>query len=174
MAPALLGSSGIDMATSLRTIKTPKGGASMTSTTATFNDFEAQTIEARVYLQRVRRSMEGTKIHLGIMWYGTCLLAALSSVVEDFRAESASGKLDAMPDAEYKEMAHLLEKLYFSLQAILDRAHRNGLDATRLHRRTFRRIRKQTTTIGDILETIRLGLNPKFNALVEEAVHSLE
>src|SRR6266566_8868404 len=53
MAQALLGTSGVDTGTSLRTIKTPRGGAAMTSATTTFSDFEAQTIEARVYLQRV-------------------------------------------------------------------------------------------------------------------------
>jgi len=52
----------------------------MASATATANDFEAQTLEARVYAQRVRRSMDGTKAHLGLFWHGTSLVASLRSI----------------------------------------------------------------------------------------------
>ena len=144
----------------------------MISTAPTADTIETQAVEVRVVAARFRRAIQDAS-HVRLVYHGRLVARQLEAFVNQLRAANNDAVFDSMPDTDFSGLLDDMVKLYALLSEVLISIQRAGLDKKPVHRNYCSRIQVQTEQLGDVIETFRLGLDPKFGAMVEEAVGRL-
>jgi hypothetical protein len=161
------------MGTRLRTIKAPKGGVAMTSAVATADQFETQVLEARLAAAKFRAAVRTARIHARSLYFGARTARRMRLFINKLKAANNDGVFDEATDADIAAFTDDLADLYNDVRVNLGLARSAGLHEKPFHRYVFAITEAESERLGDLVETFRLGMNPQFKALVEEAVGRL-
>ena len=134
------------------------------ATATTLDQFEARTYDALAGVTRVRRELrrahaQGRFLFLEATtaWSLRRLLAALNH-----------RWLAKVSTDEAKQMCPYLAKLHSLLNQALQLAEEKGLSRKLIHRGFFAQLVIARDRVGDVLESVHLGLNDELRDLVDE------
>lgn len=145
----------------------------MISAAATAEAIETQAVEARLVAAKLRRALLAEVNTRSLHRFGTLAARQLEAFIKRLRTANNDAVFDSVPETAFSGLLDDMVKLYVQLNDVLAMLQRTGLDEQADHRDYLSRIRAQTEQLGDLIETFRLGLDPKFGAMVDEAVGRL-
>lgn len=146
----------------------------MTSVATTADLFETEVVEARLVSAKFRRAIRGANLHLRALYFGNRAATLAEFAIKRLTAANNAGVFDSTPDDEFSGLVDDLQKLHAMMTYGIAAARRAGLHEKLLHRQNIARLQSQVERLGDLIETFRLGLDPTFNALVEDAMGQLK
>lgn len=138
----------------------------MTTAAATLDQFEARTHDALAGVTRVRRALRDHSRVLVMEAYCYYMFRRFLAILN-------RPSLNSISDAQARELASHLSEFDNRLTQLLELAEAKGLTRQRIHSSFFRAVGSVKDRVGDVLESLHIGLNEDFNQLIDESIKEL-